>query len=757
MSDAPPNQSVRRYSKEYPNGQLILNVYSADIVRCRFVPKRDTDFLQVQIVQMEPRTQARFEIRQEDGYVELNTSRLLLRVYDDGPRVDLFDPDGRPLSLDASGVTDSGESLQATRRIGEDEEFFGFGLQFHSFSQRGKTKFLKINADPKDDSGNSHAVAPLMLSTAGYGVFLDSHSYVRFDLGATHPDRLTFETPDPVLDYYFFYGPSFNELLSHYTELTGRISQPPKWGLGFWYRMKSEWKAEEVKAVAAGFRERNIPCDVIGLEPKWQTHAYPCSYVWNPETFPDPKGFVAWMRENRFHVNLWEHAYVHESSPIYEKLKNAGVVADHTVWGGLVPDFTMPETLEIFESFHLKEHVDLGADGYKLDECDGSDYTGGWFFPDDTKFPSGLSGAQMHNIFGLLYQEAFHAMFARRNRRSYFLCRALFAGGQAYPTVIYSDWYGFREYVRVAANSGFSGILWCPEIRQTDDPGEFVRRFQTVFFSPLAMINAWADGVTPWEKGPEIEAIFRVYADLRMRLMPYLYTAFWRMSRNGKPVVRGLVNDYPQDRETYAVDDQFLYGESFMAAPVFSGESRSVYLPEGKWIDWWTEETYSGPARILYAAPLERLPLFVKSGALIPMGPSMNYVGEKPTETLTIRVYPGDSASEFMVYDDDGETLAHYEGAQCRLKLECRPEEKRLSLQHGDIRGNYKPEWIYLLWEAHGVESEPRRVMFGTSRLARLSREDLETAETGYAYDADARIAWAKVPISQPGKVRMER
>ncbi len=644
-----------------------------------------------------------------------------------------------------------GRSVSSFRTSTADEEIFGGGFQFHSLAQRGKSKFLKVNADPRDDVGNSHAVTPFFLSTRGYGIFLNTNSYSNFDFGKTDKNIMEIRSNDPVLDYYLFYGPTFHDLLQRYTQLTGRMQMPPKWGLGFWYRMKSDWKADKAEAIAREFRGHQIPCDVLGLEPAWQTHAYSCSYLWSRNQFPDPAAFVADMRGLNFHVNLWEHAYVHPTSPIHDPLQTANVVADKLVWGGLVPDFTLPAAGEIFAGLHKKEHIDLGVDGYKLDECDGSDYTGGWFFPDDTKFPGGMSGAQMHNVFGFLYQKSFHEMFDKMNHRSYFLCRANYAGGQAYPTVVYSDWYDFKDYVRAACNSGFSGMLWCPEVRQTGSSDEFVRRIQTVFFSPLAMINAWeTDGVTPWEKGPEVERIFRTYAGLRSQLTPYLYNAFHRMNRTGLPVVRALAVDWPEDRETYAVDDEFMYGESMLIAPVFSGDTRTVYLPAGNWTDWWTGEQHTGPVHLTYSAPLERLPIFVRGGSAIAMQPPMQYSGEMKSFPLELRLYPGSSESVTTLYDDDGTTLDYRKGISVEVDIRSRKVGSTTTINVSKTRGTFTPAWSGLNIKLIGIKAAPKRVEITPSN------SDSTASNMGaekYVYDKETGVLTVALPYGTPAKI----
>jgi len=386
-----------------------------------------------------------FSTEDQGDRIEVQTALLRIEIGKGPFRMDVYDAEGRSINADeaggadeASGIEWGEEGVRMIRRMAPEEQFFGFGLQFHRFGQRGAMRFLKTAADPKpaNDNGQGHVVEPFFLSTQGYGMFLNSSRYTTFDMGATSSDRYTFGTPGTRLDVYFIYGPTPKDIVSQYTRIVGRMVLPPKWGLGFWYRMRSKppWPAEKVRAVAEEFRKREIPCDVIGLEPNWQTHSYSCSYLWNREDFPDPAGFVRGLKEQGFRLNLWEHPYVHPSSPVHDELEREGCGADRRVWEGLVPDFTLPNTRTTFKRFHRTEHVDLGVDGYKLDECDGSDFTGSWFFPDETRFPNGMTGAEMHNLFGFLYQQTMHELFEELGQRSYFLCRGNFAGAQRYAT-----------------------------------------------------------------------------------------------------------------------------------------------------------------------------------------------------------------------------------------------------------------------------------------------------------------------------------
>jgi alpha-D-xyloside xylohydrolase len=571
--------------------------------------------------------------------------------------------------------------------LGPHEQVYGFGLQLQSFTQRGLKKTLRVNADPQLDSGDTHAPAPFYVTTAGYGVLVDTARYATFYCGSNQRDIVRSANTDETLpaayrakglgapsdmlvevplaagvDVYVFAGPSMRQAIARYNLFAGGGALPPPWGLGVWYRAHIDFTQDEVLDLAGKLRERHMPCDVIGLEPGWQTRSYSCSYLWS-ERFPDPGAMIEQLRRNDFRLNLWEHAFVHPDSPIHEAMQPHS--GDFRVWGGLVPDFCGAPATELFADLHRREHVAIGVSGYKLDECDNSDYTGSWSFPELTDFPSGVDGEQMHSLFGLRYMDAIGRAFD--GQRTYGLVRSSHALAAPYPYVLYSDLYNHREFVRALANSGFSGLLWTPELRDARDIDDLVRRLQTAVLSPMALINAWYIRNPPWlqtdrkannagEFPPDweqAEDYCRQALRLRMRLVPYLHAAFVRYQNDGVPPFRALVVDYPDDPETWSIDDQYLMGEAFLVAPLFAGETeRGVYLPTGDWFDFWTGTRYAGGQRHQVGASLETIPLFVRSGSAVPLAEPTDHVVPEPA--IEVRAYGPDAPDSVTIYHDDG-------------------------------------------------------------------------------------------------------
>lgn len=613
----------------------------------------------------------------------------LAKAFAELPRVD-----AAPLPPIEGKLTPRGCTIRLPLR--PDEQIYGLGLQLQSFQQRGKKKVARVNADPKFDTGDSHAPVPFYVTTEGIGIFIDTARYATFYFGDARPKpthavhtvnnanpdpnythnitegdtgQVTVEVPHAKgIDVYLFGGPEMLDAVRRYNVFSGGGVTPPEWGLGFWYRMDSRGTQQSSLAFAKEFRERQMPCDVLGLEPGWQTHAYSCTFVWNRDRFPDSDGFVHSAQEMHYKINLWEHAFTHPASPIFEQIApNSG---DYGVWGGLVPDFAGEAARSAFGAYHAKTFLDAGVSGFKLDECDNSDYTGGWSFPENSTFPSGVDGEQMHNVFGLRYQMAIWDEFRKRGQATYNLVRSSGALASPYPFVLYSDLYVHRDFIRGLVNSGFSGLLWCPEVRDAVSEEDLIRRLQSVVFSPLAMINGWYIKNPPWKQlnrrlnnadqlldgWEKLEARCREIIGWRMQLVPYLTAAFHRYSEDGTPPFRALVLDNPNQKRLRAVDDQFMIGDRMMVAPLFAGEpSRKVVLPEGDWHDFWTGEAIKGGTELIVPSTTEKIPVYVKSGSIVPWADAGLFAGAPETRRIKARVF-GDGSIPFAL-ESGAETL----------------------------------------------------------------------------------------------------
>lgn len=581
-----------------------------------------------------------------------------------------------------------------------EEQIYGLGLQFKSVAQRGRIMRLHMDHAGRDDNGRTHAPVPFFVSTKGYGVLINTARYVDVWVGTgvtvdskdpapaqdrnTDPswnpqpysDNLELLVPAEGVELVMFAGEDMLDVVSRFNLWCGSGFIPPKWGLGFWHRTPTLFTSDNVREEVAAFAERAFPLDVIGLEPGWHSKAYPCTWAWDQTRFPDLEDFMADMRAKNIQVNLWGNPYIAPGEKLYDDLLPYS--GTHTVWNGIVPDYTMEQPREIFKA-HLKEHeLDKGVSGFKIDEVDGYDV---WLWPDVAKFPSGVSAEQMRSSYGNLMMDLMDEAYREENRRSYGLIRAANAGSVRFPYVIYSDNYSHRDFITGIVTASFNGVLWTPEVRASKTGEEWVRRMQTTCFSPLAMINAWAHGTKPWSFEQQYEAC-RDVAMLRMQLLPYIYSTFAEYYLNGTPPFRAMNlaagfdgkvrreqvafddTDNPYAMETVSeVKDQYMMGGDILVAPLFEGEtSRKVYLPRGNWYDFYTGEWVGNGNVVTVQGTLDKIPLFVRDGAVIPMiPPVLNTSQWAAGQPLELRVY-GSAEGSFDLYDDDGTTYDFEQG-----------------------------------------------------------------------------------------------
>ncbi len=501
--------------------------------------------------------------------------------------------------------------------IHANEQIYGLGLQLKAFGLRGRKMVTRPNADPIAATGDSHAPVPFFVSTAGYGIYVDTARYAEFYMGSSYFLAQKLEVPEKKeiaisteelyrprdvgeayisiqipaakgVDIYIIEGKNITDVVAQYNMFSGGGCDVPEWALSPIYRCNSRYNQQQVLESAKKMRDNGMDVGIIGLEPGWQSKTYSCSYVWNDDLYPDPQGLVDKLKAMDYHVNLWEHAFVHPTSPLYENM--IPYSGDYVVWCGCVPDFSLEPAQELFAQHH-KKLIDMGIDGFKLDECDSSDYTGGWSFPNLAEFPSGMDGEQYHSMIGVLYMQTMLKALGKTPTLSE--VRNAGALSASYPFVLYSDLYDHRDFVRGCATAGFSGLLWTPEVRDAATKEEFIRRLQSNVFSVQCLINAWYCETFPWEPfacEKEVKELFEV----RKGLIPMLKKAFEKYKKTGIPPVRALVSDYTDDRETYSIDDQYIFCDTLIVAPMIVGEtSRKVYLPKGEWRDYFTKEAVS--------------------------------------------------------------------------------------------------------------------------------------------------------------------
>jgi alpha-glucosidase len=611
------------------------------------------------------------------------------------------------------GVADLlGPRLRLIRPRGEGERYFGCGERTSGLEKTGSHQIF-WNVDPPQGHtasfNNLYTSIPFALSLQdgrASGFFLDNAGRVELDLAKADPTLLT-GVCRGTLVYYVFTGQTPAAVLERYTELTGRTPMPPLWALG---NQQSRWgyeTADDVRAIAREFRSRGIPCDVVYLDIDYMD-GYRV-FTWHPERFPDPAGLCAELTEDGFKlVTIVDPGVkVDEAYAVYTEGRERDLYCKtaqgeeyrNVVWPGVCafPDFTNPQAREWWGDQH-PVLLDAGVAGIWCDMDEPALFVPAQStMPDDVVHPGGGETryhGQVHNSYGsgMARAAAEGLQRLRPERRPFVITRAGFAGLQRHALQWTGDNSSWWEHLWMSMpqlmNLGLSGVAHCGVDvggHFDDCHGELLARWTEFgIFQPLCRNHTTADTAPqePWAFGEPWESVCRDMLRLRMRLLPYLYGAFDESARTGAPIIRPLLFAHPDDPATYTTDDEFLFGDALLVAPITRPgiEHRHVYLPAGTWVQWWTGEVIAGPAHVLAHAPLGRPAIYARANAAIPLWPPRDHTGFTQDE-LTLRVFavPDAPACERELYEDGGEGY----GEVARRTVRCDGATLRLSERQG--------------------------------------------------------------------------
>ena len=527
---------------------------------------------------------------------------------------------------------------------------------------------------------------------SAYGIFFDNSYHTHFDMGASDPRKVIFQSDGGEMNYYFFYGPSMKQVVSRYTELTGRMPLPPKWALG---NQQSRWSygsEKEVKEIVTRYREDKIPLDVIHLDIDYMDDYR--VFTFNHDRFPDPPGLIKWLADRGVKVvTIIDPGVKYEPGGAY-KVFNEGTAHDYflkqtngepyvgKVWPGqsVFVDYTLPEAAKWWGGLHTSL-LDAGVAGIWNDMNEPADFESrdGLKWKDVVNYDDGNHSkhAKMRNLFAMLECKATYEGLTRLrpNERPYVITRSGYAGIQRYSTMWTGDCNSTWDALALSIPM-FETLGICGEPFVGADCGGFLgktngelltRWYQVGFLSPFFRNHHEKDQnyQEPWRFGQQYEDIIRKYVELRYRLLPHLYTVLAESHETGMPWIRPLILEYQNDRNVLNIDDEFMVGDKLLCAPVLKAgaTSREVYLPAGEWYDFFTNEKYKGGQHVSVQAPLDKVPLFVKAGSILPMGPVVDFVGQG-SATVTFDIFP-DSAgiATGNLYEDDGHSPAYLSGA----------------------------------------------------------------------------------------------
>ena len=649
------------------------------------------------------------------------------------------------------GFAYSKDALRWTGSLVEDEHAYGFGEHTRAMNKRGE--FLALwNWDPDMGHGpqtdKMYTAIPFYLAlspTTGKatGLLVDHTGKVEMDIGRADLSQTQITVRGDSLILYFFAGPTPADVLRQYTDLTGRMPMPPSWALGHHQGKWSYYSDQEVRAIAAQFRERNHACESLWLDIDHMDGFR--TFTWNTQAFPDVPKMTAEMLEQGFHIipvinpgiktDRDYQVYREGLARGYLCRKQGGDLFMGTAWpddcnfadfsrtqvrewwgklfgrfleqgmAGSWNDMNEPSQATLIEKKYHKPVMKTFDDDV-MHIASGENITG----PDGPP----ILHPFFHNAYGMQMARAMREGTQRfaPDQRPFVLTRSGTAGVQRYSAMWTGDnsswWEHITLAIRMCLNMGISGLpftganiggFW------ENCTGELLVRFaQLGAFLPLCWNHNAVDNMPqePWAFGEPYESAYRIAIEQRYRLLPYLYNLFHEAAVNGSPIIRPLFYHYPQDPAVYAVEDAYLVGEALLTAPISveGATSRAVYLPEGIWLGYWDGKPFAGGKTYEIQASLEQWPLFVRGNSILPGGPMMQYIGQRATDPLTLTCFmTSGGEANYTLYEDDGNSMAYQRGSWSQTVIHCQATDDGATVTIEEQHDHYHPtrEWYEVI------------------------------------------------------------
>lgn len=692
-------------------GTLKLQVCTDSMVRVLYWATSTLPNLPDYVVKKNAWPATRWTLTSADDEVTLTTSRLKVKIARADGAIQYQDAEGKQLLEEASRkltpVKVNGENTYRAESFvnlyGSREALYGLGQH-----QAGVWNYRGESIDISQD--NSNVSIPLLLSSQGYGIFWNNTSRGRFNNRFANYLYISSEVAD-VIDYYLIYGPEFDQIIAGYRELTGQAPMFGKWAYGLW-QSKNRYKSQdEILGVARRYRELHIPVDDMVQDWFWWTRKG--EHVFN-KNYPDPKAMVQRLHDEHFHLMISVWPFFEPGSAVYDEMDRHGWFIDrfkfakppyHTA-GMAVYDPSNPEARKYY--WHLMETAlfDIGIDAWWMDttepETEGQE--------ENIQLGHRLSigsGDRYVNLFPLLTTGAvYHGQRASsEGKRVYILSRSAFAGSQRNAVTVWSgdinsDFFSFKRQIPAGLNLALSGIpYWTTDIGgfvfgNPTDPAFrelFIRWFQFGTFNPILRVHGTRspDENELWSYGEEAQKILVTFDRLRYRLLPYIYTLAWKTTSEGYTPMRPLVMDFRTDVRADNIGDQFMYGPALLVNPVTepSARTRELYLPRGRWYDFWDGTVMEGGRIIEAKAPLDRLPLYLRAGSILPMGPVMEWSGEHVEDPIELRICRG-ADGDFRLYEDENDNYHYEQGVHATIPLHWDDGQRTLTI--GDRQGQFR-------------------------------------------------------------------
>lgn len=743
---------------------VILQVFilNDDMIRFRFQTRGyiETDFSYA----IDPgftSTPVTVQVEEKSAGIELRTARLKVLVKKSGLKHTVKDLAGNTLLEDDKGFhweedPFGGDIVMMSKVSHDDEYYFGLGDKSCSLNLKGKRlqNWVTDSFGYGADSDPLYRAIPFYFSLNtgnACGIFFDNSFRSYFDFAGERENATSFWAHGGEMNYYFIYGPEMMRVAERYTDLTGRPDMPPLWALGFHQCKWSYYPESEVKELADNFRKKQIPCDAIYLDIDYMD-GYRC-FTWNLEHFPDPPRMIKELKDQGFETVVMIDPGI-KVDPDYfvyrEGLENDyfarradGPYLKGKVWPGdcYFPDYTRPEVRKWWGGLYKDLIRKVGISGFWNDMNEPAFFnTLSKTAPDDARFDyDGHSGShrKAHNIYGMQMSRASYEGMKELGypKRPFLITRATYAGGQRYASAWTGDNNATWEHLQLANKqcqrmsiSGFSFIgSDIGGFNGVPDGELFTRWVQVGLFHPLFRVHSIGfndvgdDEVDteaieenkasevnrdqePWSFGEPYTAAVRKAIELRYKLLPYLYTAFYQYSSKGTPILRPNSFLDQHDPETLDRMEEFGFGDHILACPISEQgvEGRYLYLPKGQWYCYRSEKPIMGEQEIWTETALDEIPMYIRAGAVIPTAPVMQYSSEKKIETLSLHVYYKNGKETSQLYVDASEGFDYKEGAFSLRNFETKGGTLSFRIKQ-QMEGSYMPDYDKFKVVFHGL------------------------------------------------------
>lgn len=645
-----------------------------------------------------------------DNCVSAETPYNIIKIYFKPFTIEIYDKVGK-LVYKNNGIEFAGNDVSLMKiDLTDNEHIFGLGENtLPTLDKRGRVEDIWV----VHEAEKSDIPVPYYISTNGYGFYLNTAYHSIFDMGDAVKDKALVYVYDNKIDAFFINGPEIETIISSYAKITGTAPMPPRWAFGFWQAGFGVCTQEGAERTLDNYKKYDIPIDVLGIDPGWQKGSH-CDLEWSDETFPNREEFLAKLKNEQINLILWMAPFANNLSESYKyhiENKTGLRTADDEpypviYWKGRNAsafDFCNEKMLEWLDE-KVKNLVADGISGIKTDGGDAAE------IPFDVKNVNGLDGKQLHNLYPLYFVQTMQKLLHKHipGKRVVTWQRSSYVGCGKYPCHWGGDQLAEFKHLKSLLKGGQAcGLMnvpfWSQDVggfclTPNTDEEFFIRSYEWGTMAPLA--RAHGGKTEPWAYGDRALEITKKYIRLRYSLLPYIYSLAYEAHLYARPIMAPLFYYNFGDEKTYSRDYQYYYGKNIMIAPAYQAGGKDdlscdveIYFPNGKWLDFWTKEIYSGGDTIVYNAAADVLPMFVKIGSIIPFASEIANTKQYNSENLTVKFYPSEEKSEFMFYDDDGESFDYLDGKYNIVKFDCINENGNIKIGAELIKNSYNKEY----------------------------------------------------------------